>query len=56
MTKTRRIIDEWDTGVKWKISLSFKGIIDITRSADGAVRELRREIFSGPMPGGRRLD
>jgi hypothetical protein len=31
ITKTRRIIDEWGTGVKRKISLSFNGIIDITR-------------------------
>ena len=38
LTKTRRIIDEWDTGVKRKISLSFKGIIDITRSVE-SVRE-----------------
>jgi hypothetical protein len=29
MTKSRRIIDEWDTGVKRKISLSLKGIIDL---------------------------
>jgi hypothetical protein len=36
MTKARRIIDEWDTGVKWKISLSFKGIIDIARATEGA--------------------
>jgi hypothetical protein len=33
--KIRRIIDEWCTGVKRKISLSFKGIIDIARSAEG---------------------
>lgn len=38
VTKTRRIIDEWGTGVKGKISLSFKGIIDIARSAE-SVRE-----------------
>jgi hypothetical protein len=35
ITKIRRIIDEWGTRVKWKISLSFKGIIDITRLAEG---------------------
>jgi hypothetical protein len=33
--KNRRIIDEWGTVVKRKISLSFKGIIDIARSAEG---------------------
>lgn len=33
--KIRRIIDEWGTGVKRKISLSFKGIINLTRSAEG---------------------
>jgi hypothetical protein len=35
ITKTRRIIDEWGTGVKRKISLSFKGIMDIARAVDG---------------------
>jgi hypothetical protein len=36
--KNRRIIDEWGTVVKRKISLSFKGIIDIARSAEGTER------------------
>jgi hypothetical protein len=36
MIKARRIIDEWDTGVKWKISLSFKGIINFPRAAERA--------------------
>jgi hypothetical protein len=31
MIKSRRIIDEWDTGVKRKISLSLNGIIDLDR-------------------------
>jgi hypothetical protein len=31
VTKSRRIIDEWATGVKRKISLSLKRIIDIER-------------------------
>jgi hypothetical protein len=56
MTKVRRIIDEWDSGVKWKISLSFKGIIDIARAADGAGNELRREMFQGPMHSGFSMD
>ena len=36
--KSRRIIDEWHTGVKRKISLSLNGIIDITRGCERAER------------------
>jgi hypothetical protein len=50
--KIRRIIDEWRTGVKWKISLSFKGIIDIARSAEGSRSELRIDAFQVPTHGG----
>jgi hypothetical protein len=35
MTKARRIIDEWATGVKRKISLSFNGIMAIMRIMEG---------------------
>jgi hypothetical protein len=42
--KIRRIIDEWETGVKRKISLSFKGIIGVARSAESAGGELRIEL------------
>jgi hypothetical protein len=43
--KIRRIIDEWATGVKRKISLSFKGIIGIMPSAEGHGSELRIDVF-----------
>ena len=56
ITKVRRIIDEWDTGVKWKISLSFKGIIDIMRSAIAAKREPQRDTCKEAMHGGFRFD
>jgi hypothetical protein len=41
MPKIRRIIDEWGTVVKRKISLSFKEIIDIIRSIEGSRRRRR---------------
>jgi hypothetical protein len=52
INKTRRIIDEWDTGVKRKISLSFKEIIDISRSREDAGSELRLDVSQVPGHGG----
>jgi hypothetical protein len=50
--KTRRIIDEWGTTVKRKISLSFKEIIDIARSTEDGGSELRIGVFQVPTHGG----
>jgi hypothetical protein len=49
MTKARRIIDEWATGVKRKISLSFNGIIAITRTGEG-LRGEAYEATRGALP------
>jgi hypothetical protein len=47
ITKTRRIIDEWGTGVKRKISLSFKGIMDIARAVEGVRGQTARRRAGG---------
>ena len=46
--KNRRIIDEWGTGVKRKISLSFKGIIEIARSMEGVAKAAYEAADRGP--------
>jgi hypothetical protein len=41
----RRIINEWDTGVKGKISLWFKGIIGIAWSVNAVDKGQRKAMF-----------